>query len=77
MISAARCVWVSSFLPENGQRSDIARDLELFHRLAGSNPKHLSPLEHPAMALRISAYAGNFEGFLQFSTEMLDEAEQQ
>ena len=45
MISAARCARVSYFLPENGQRSDIARDLELFHRLAGSNPKNLSPLE--------------------------------
>ena len=64
MISAACCARVSSFLPENGRRSDIARDLELFHRVAGFNPKHLSPLEHLAMAMRISAYAGNFEGFL-------------
>ena len=64
MISAARCARVSYFLPENGQRSDIARDLELFHRLAGSNPKHLSPLEHPAMAMGISAYVGNFKGYL-------------
>jgi hypothetical protein len=77
MVSAARCARVSYFLPENGQRSDIARDLELFHRLAGSNPKHFSPLEHPAMAMGITVYVGNFKGFLQFRKEILDEVGQQ
>jgi hypothetical protein len=32
-ISAARCARVSYYLPENGQRSDIQRDIELYDRL--------------------------------------------
>jgi hypothetical protein len=73
-ISAARCARVSYNLPDTGERSDIKRDLELFDRLAGSNPKHLSPLEHQAMAVEDPWFTGNFRGFKQFRKEIEGES---
>lgn len=69
-VSAARCARVSYFIPETGLVSTIDRDLELFARLAESNPKHLSPLEHVAHALPTSQRVGNFTGFKQFRKEI-------
>jgi hypothetical protein len=49
-ISAARCARVSYLSFDTGKRSTVEEDAVLFKKLAGSTPKHLSPLEHPAMA---------------------------
>ena len=46
-ISAARCARVS-YLTHDGQAPTIEKDLELFDRLAGSQPIHASPTEHQA-----------------------------
>jgi hypothetical protein len=35
-----------------------------------TNPRHLSPLEHQAMATRDSSYIGNFRGWLQFRKQI-------
>jgi hypothetical protein len=69
-VSSARCARVSYLLPENGERSSIERDLELYNRLASrpegsSDPLHLSPLEHPATAMSTGEFYGNFRGFKQ------------
>lgn len=46
-ISAARCARVS-YLTHDGAVPTIEKDLELYNRLAGSQPIHASPLEHQA-----------------------------
>lgn len=46
-VSAARCARVS-YLTHDGQTPTIEKDLELYDRLAGSQPIHASPLEHQA-----------------------------
>jgi hypothetical protein len=78
-ISAARCARTSYLLPENGMKSDVKRDLELFERLAVRNgdstdPRHLSPLEHQAEAIKDGIYVGNFRGWKQFRKEISSEA---
>ncbi len=71
-ISAGRCARVS-YLTHEGKR-DPQEDIKLYERLAGSHPKHASPLEHPAQAIDpvdINQYTvrgdwGNFDpGWLQ------------
>lgn len=46
-LSAARCARVS-YLTHDGRVPSMINDLELFDRLAGSQPIHASPLEHQA-----------------------------
>lgn len=46
-VSVARCARVS-YNNVDGTSSSIEKDLELYARLAGSDPKHLSPTEHQA-----------------------------
>jgi hypothetical protein len=77
--SSARCARVSYVLPETGSKSTLQRDLELFERLAireeySDDPRHLSPLEHPAQAMEQSVYCGNFRGFKQFRKEIPHES---
>ena len=71
-ISAARCCRVSYLLHE-GTNPNVTDDLSLFNRLAGSVPKHYSPLEHQAKpdlfdgyVYQYPEYHGNFDGFIQF-----------
>lgn len=45
--SVARCARVS-YLTHDGENPDMKKDLELYERLAGATPPHLSPLEHQA-----------------------------
>ena len=80
-VSAARCARVS-YLKHDGSTCDIEDDLELFTRLAGSNPKHLSPTEHQATpdsciilgegvrAWRDQDLHGNFHGWCQFRKQV-------
>lgn len=63
IVSSARCARVSYYL-KNGVESDYQSDLVLYDRLCGSDPKHMSPLEHPAQAMAGSRYA-NYSGFKQ------------
>jgi len=66
-ISAARCARVS-YLTHDGVR-DLGKDLELYDRLTSRDsedePKHLSPLEHVAVAVNQSKRFGNFTGWCQ------------
>ncbi len=72
-ISSARCCRVS-YLNHEGKKTIIDEDLKLFNRLAGSNPKHYSPLEHIGTPdildnqgnYGFSKYHGNFDGWIQF-----------
>ena len=71
-ISAARCCRVS-YLKHDGQKPSIEDDLIRFNKLAGSTPKHYSPLEHQATPDEIilgeysyPRFHGNFVGWIQF-----------
>jgi hypothetical protein len=64
--SAARCGRVSYLLRETGQLSSYEKDTEFVDRLKGSEPMHLSPFEHPAMAMEKDEWCGNYRGFKQW-----------
>lgn len=72
-ISSARCARASYYL-HDGKLSDPEKDLELCDRLAGSNPKHLSPMEHPAMASATRDRCGNFVGWKQYRKTIAGES---
>lgn len=79
-MSAARCCRVS-YLKHDGIAPSMDDDLELFQKLAGSMPKHYSPLEHQATPDKLSngewgkpVYHGNFDGWCQF--RRMDEYQQ-
>jgi hypothetical protein len=67
VVSAARCARVSYNLM-NGQRSTWEEDQKIFDKLSGSDPKHLSPFEHPAKAT--AGFWGNYKGFRQLRYEL-------
>lgn len=69
MIASARCGRVSYYL-KNGKKSSVEQDVSFCDRLAGSNPKHLSPFEHVATALKSSEKCGNFKGWRQYRKEI-------
>lgn len=67
-ISAARACRVS-YSKHDGEAPAISDDMRRFLQLAGSDPKHASPLEHQARPL--TSYenpflSGNFVGWAQF-----------
>ena len=65
-ISVARCARVS-YLTHDGIR-DPLKDVELFDKLYGSVPPHLSPFEHVATpeGSNVESYCtGNFQGWAQ------------
>ena len=74
-MSAARCARVS-YLTHEGKVPNLQADLDLYHRLVGSQPMHSSPTEHQATpdtlvyvedSLRPSNpdLHGNFHGWIQ------------
>lgn len=63
-IIIARCARVS-FLNFEG-KDDYNADIKLCDRLFASDPKHLSPTEHVAMALDSDERIGNFRGWKQY-----------
>lgn len=85
-ISAARCCRVS-YLKHDGQAPNRDEDLALFMRLAGADPRHLSPLEHQAcpietfptlyshMNIHGSKFSGNLRGWLQYRQLFLRQEE--
>jgi len=70
-VAIARCARIS-FLNYEG-KDDYAADIKLCDRLFGSNPKHLSPTEHVAMAMNDKSFYGNFCGFKQFRKLFVEE----
>ncbi len=68
-LSTARCARVS-YLTHQGKRDPTA-DFELYERLKSS--RHMSPFEHPAVALSDQHYYGNFRGFYQHRKEIVGE----
>lgn len=62
-ISAARCARISYKSFDTGNPSTFEEDAALFEKLAGSNPRHLAPLEPPAQAQPDRTRHGNFVGF--------------
>jgi hypothetical protein len=63
--SAARCARVS-YLLHDGTATNPAKDRDLHDKLVGSNPPHLSPVEHQAQARDENAFFGNFRGWKQY-----------
>lgn len=70
-IAVARCARVSYFNFDG--KDDYDADIKLCERLFGSNPKHLSPTEHVAMAMDTDTWSGNFRGFKQYRKFFSDE----
>lgn len=62
-VSAARCARISILSFTTGDKSTIEEDLALFDKLAGSIPKHLSPLEHPARCDGSGKWHANLKGW--------------
>jgi hypothetical protein len=71
--SVARCARVSytSFDENNINR---LKDLQLFHKLVESEPIHVSPTEHQAVAFDGSDRHGNMVGFKQYRKFLLNES---
>lgn len=66
-ISTARCARVS-YMTHDLRTPKIEEDVALFERLSGSDPKHLSPLEHQAYPDWTGSKRhlwGNFTGWIQ------------
>jgi thymidylate synthase ThyX len=61
-VATARCARVS-YSQHNTKGINLQKDLELHDRLLLSDPPHLSPFEHCAMALGKSEKRANFTGF--------------
>lgn len=70
-ISVARCARIS-YLNFEG-KDDYQADLNLFDKLTGSIPLHLSPCEHQAEAQDKNEFIGNFRGFKQYRKFFLNE----
>jgi hypothetical protein len=76
MVSAARCAR-TSYLNHDKKNPTLSEDLELFIRLSGSVPKHMSPTEHSATpAINNQTASGNFTGWIQFRKLIRDESVQ-
>lgn len=65
MWSSARCARVS-YLTHDGKPPTDRDDETLFDQLAGSDPQHASPLEHPAKATGTTEMFYNLRGFQSF-----------
>ena len=61
-VSVARCARVSYRL-HDGQPSTIEKDLALYERLVGSDPKHASPTEHQACPMPNPLAVGLYQGW--------------
>lgn len=70
-IAVARCARVSFYNHEG--KDDYNADIQLCDKLFGSIPRHLSPTEHVAMALKDSEKFGNFRGFVQYRYKFEDQ----
>lgn len=62
-ISVARCARTSYISNSTNRISTEAEDLDLFDRLTGAAPKHLSPTEHQAEAMPFKDRSGCYWGW--------------
>lgn len=69
--SVARCARVS-YLNHDGSSPEIHKDVKLYERLVGSEPKHASPAEHQAMAMDNTERSNNFTGGWKQFRDILD-----
>lgn len=69
-LSAARCARVSYNASGTNRAATLKEDLAVYEKLASSNPRHLSPMEHQAQALYTPERVGNFVGWKQFRKEL-------
>lgn len=74
-VSAARCARVSYKSLGTGQTATYAEDMALFNKLTADNPKHLSPLEHPAFAMPNHERSGNLMGWQSLRKYMFQDVE--
>jgi len=70
--SAAHCAEISYRSPGT---STYQACMERFNKLTADNPKHLSPLEHPAVALPNHERSGNLMGWRSLRKDMFGEVE--
>lgn len=70
-VVVGRCARVS-YLNHNGVRS-LKDDIRLHDSLISSNPQHLSPLEHAAIALPTSEKKANLTGFQNYRNILEEE----
>lgn len=61
--SAARSARTTYLSFDTGKPSSLSEDSSLYANLCAGNPKHLSPLEHPARAEPVRERYGNFVGW--------------
>lgn len=75
-VSAGRCAWVSYYMPGDNSKkmSNVLVAIQTYLKLAGSNPKHLSPLMHVATPLPLSVRVGSHRGWLMFRKELSGES---
>lgn len=71
-VSAAHCAEISYRSPGTSTHHDC---MNRFERLTADNPKHLSPLEHPAVALPNHERSGNLMGWRSLRKDMFGEVE--
>lgn len=62
MISAARCAR-TSYRTHEGKVSTVEEDIALYRKLVENTPKHVSPAEHQAMALKTREKWGPIRGW--------------
>ncbi len=70
--SAAHCAEISYRSPGTSTYQDC---MNRFNKLTADNPKHLSPLEHPAVALYNHERSGNLMGWRSLRKDMFGEVE--
>lgn len=63
-LSTARCARVS-YLTHDGENPDVDKDVALYERLVGAEPRHSSPAEHQARAALLPTMSNNFRGWTQ------------
>lgn len=67
MVCTAKCARVS-YDRHDGESANHLADFNLHERLVGSDPKHFSPAEHPAVAIR--GQFANFNGFASYRWQL-------
>lgn len=70
-MSTARCARVSYNLFD-GKPSTMLKDIELYHKLVGSMPRHMSPAEHQAQSEIPNFASGNYMGWFQHRKTLED-----
>jgi hypothetical protein len=75
-VSAARCAWISYYMPgDDSQRmGNTAAALLTYAKLSAGTIRHLSPLQHVATPLPFSVRVGSHVGWMMFRKQIPNEA---